>query len=347
MKALLLSSPGALAVADVDTPTAAAGEVLVRIAACGICGSDVHGYTGGSGRRIPPLVMGHEASGTIEAVGAGVTDLSIGSRVALDSTVFCGGCEYCHSERENLCTHREVLGVSPGTYRRHGCFAEFVSVPRRIVHRIPDSVDFVSAALLEPLTIALHAVNLGDAGPATRSAVVVGAGTIGLACVAALKARGVQRIAAIDFDASRLAEARRLGATETFSAGPDAGRQAADWGKSSADSDGADLVIEAVGATAPVQAAIDAATRGGTVVLVGNVSPSIELPLQQVVTRQIRLQGSCCAAGCYPEAIRLVAEKKVDLSGFVSRVAPLVEGPELFARLHRQEPGLLKVVLQP
>ena len=89
------------------------------------------------------------------------------------------------------------------------------------------------------------------------------------------------------------------------------------------------------------------ATRGGTVVLVGNVSPSIELPLQQVVTRQIRLQGSCCAAGCYPEAIRLVAEKKVDLSGFVSRVAPLVEGPELFARLHRQEPGLVKVVLQP
>jgi L-iditol 2-dehydrogenase len=347
MKALLLSSPGTLAVADLDTPSPAAGEVLVRIAACGICGSDVHGYTGGSGRRIPPLVMGHEAAGTIEAVGGGVTDLPIGSRVALDSTVFCGGCDYCRTERENLCTRREVLGVSPGTYRRHGCFAEFVSVPRRIVHRIPDSVDFVSAALLEPLTIALHAVNLGGTGPETRSAVVVGAGTIGLACVAALKARGVPRIAAIDFDASRLAEARRLGATETITAGPDAGRQAADWGKSSADTDGADLVIEAVGATAPVQTAIEAATRGGTVVLVGNVSPSIELPLQQVVTRQIRLQGSCCAAGCYPEAIRLVAEKKVDLSGFVSRVAPLVEGPELFARLHRQEPGLVKVVLQP
>jgi L-iditol 2-dehydrogenase len=347
MKALLLSAPGTLDVADVDTPMPAAGEVLVRIAACGICGSDVHGYTGGSGRRIPPLVMGHEAAGTVEAVGSGVTDLAAGTRVALDSTVFCGACEYCETGRENLCTNRQVLGVSPGTYRRHGCFAEFISVPRRIVHRIPDSVDFISAALLEPLTIALHAVNLGAAGPNTRSAVVVGAGTIGLACVAALRARGVARIASIDFDADRLAQARRLGATDTFTAGPDAGRQAAAWGTSSDDADGADLVIEAVGATSPVQTAIEAATRGGTVVLVGNVSPQIELPLQQVVTRQIRLQGSCCSAGCYPEAIRLVAEKKVDLSSFVSRVAPLAEGPELFARLHRQEPGLVKVVLQP
>jgi L-iditol 2-dehydrogenase len=347
MKALLLSAPGTLAVADLDTPAPAAGEVLVRIAACGICGSDVHGYTGGSGRRIPPLVMGHEAAGTVEAVGSGVTDLAVGTRVALDSTVFCGACEYCETGRENLCTHRQVLGVSPGTYRRHGCFAEYVSVPRRIVHGIPDAVDFVSAALLEPLTIALHAVNLGAAGPNTRSAVVVGAGTIGLACVAALRARGVARIAAIDFDAGRLAQARRLGATETFTAGPDAGREAAAWGRSSDDTDGADLVIEAVGATAPVQTAIEAATRGGTVVLVGNVSPRVEMPLQLVVTRQLRLQGSCSAAGCYPEAIRLVAEKKVDLSSFVSRVAPLAEGPELFARLHRQEPGLVKVVLQP
>jgi len=344
---LLLSAPGALAIADLDVPLPRAGEVLVRIAACGICGSDVHGFTGSTGRRIPPLVMGHEAAGTVEAVGPGVADLPVGSRVALDSTVYCGSCESCDAGRENLCTHRQVLGVSCGNYRRHGCFAEYVCVPRRIVHPIPDTVDFVSAALLEPLTIALHAVNLGCAGPATRSAVVVGAGTIGLACVAALRARGVRRIAAIDFDASRLAEAGRLGADETFGAGPDAGRQAAAWGRSSPDTDGADLVIEAVGATAPVQTAIDASTRGGTVVLVGNVSPAIELPLQQVVTRQIRLQGSCSAAGCYPEAIRLVAEKRVDLSCFVSRVAPLAEGPELFGRLLRQEAGLLKVVLQP
>ncbi len=350
MKALLLSAPRTLAVTEVDTPIPAADEVLVRVAACGICGSDVHGFTGSTGRRIPPLVMGHEAAGTVAAVGAGVVDLPPGTRVALDSTVFCGRCDDCRSGRENLCTHRQVLGVSCGTYRRHGCFAEYVCVPRRILHPLPDTVDFVAAALLEPLTIALHAVNLAAAGPGTRSAVVVGAGTIGLAVVAALRARGVPRIAAVDLDQARLEHARRLGATEVFVAGAETGSAAARWGREasgSADTDGADLAIEAVGSTPAVRTAIDAVTRGGTVVLVGNVSQQIDLPLQQVVTRQIRLQGSCCTAGCYPEAIRLVAAGTIDLSSFVSRVAPLAEGPTWFDRLLRHEPGLIKVVLTP
>ncbi len=347
MKALLLTEPGRLTYTDVPLPTPGPGEVRVRVAACGICGSDVHGYTGATGRRIPPLVMGHEAAGTIDAVGAGVTDIPPGTRVALDSTVFCGVCTHCRSGAENLCTDRQVLGVSCGPYRRHGCFAEQVVVPRRVVYPLPETIDFIAAALLEPLTIALHAVHLAGIGPQTRSAVVVGAGPIGLACVASLRAYGVPRIAAIDLEADRLARARALGATETIPAGEGAGAAAARWGAVPPDSDGADVVFEAVGATAPVRTAIEAATRGGTVVLVGNVSPSIEMPLQLVVTRQLRLQGSCSSAGSYPEAIRLVSEGKVDLSGFVSRVAPLAEGVEWFQRLHDREPGLVKVVLQP
>jgi len=184
-------------------------------------------------------------------------------------------------------------------------------------------------------------------GPATRSAVVVGAGPIGLACVASLHAYGVPRIAAIDLDAGRLEQARALGATETIPAGDDAGARAARWGVSTPDTDGADVVLEAVGATAPVRTAIEACTRGGTVVLVGNVSPTIELPLQLVVTRQIRLQGSCSSAGSYPEAIRLVSEGTIDLSSFVSRVAPLSEGADWFQRLHDREAGLVKVILRP
>ena len=347
MKALLLTSPGELIYTDVDAPTPGPGEVRVRIAACGICGSDVHGFTGSTGRRIPPLVMGHEAAGTVDAVGAGVADLALGTRVALDSTVFCGQCSHCLAGRENLCTERQVLGVSCGPYRRYGCFAEQVVVPRRVAYSIPDSLDFIAASLLEPLTIALHAVHLAGVGPETRSAVVVGAGPIGLACVASLRAYGVPRIAAIDLDEGRLGQARSLGATETIVAGEDAGVKAARFGTSSPDTDGADVVLEAVGATAPVRTAIEACTRGGTVVLVGNVSPQIEMPLQMVVTRQLRLQGSCSSAGSYPEAIRLVAEGKVDLSCFVSKVAPLSEGVEWFHRLHDREPGLVKVVLTP
>ena len=356
MKALLLSAPGELAVVDVETPTPGPGEVRVRVAACGICGSDVHGFTGSTGRRIPPLVMGHEAAGTVDAIGPDVHDLPVGTRVALDSTVFCGSCRHCRAGRENLCTDRQVLGVSCGTYRRHGCFAEYVVVPRRVAYPIPDGVDFLSAALLEPLTIALHAVNLGEVGPATRTAVVVGCGTIGLAVIAALRARGVPRIAAIDVAADRLTTARRMGAVETFAAAAAdgsaeeaaaVGARAAAWGAADGDADGADVVIEAVGSTSAVRTSVAAATRGGTVVLVGNVCPAIDLPLQAVVTRQLRLQGSCSSAGCYPEAIRLVAEGRVDLSGFVSRVAPLSEGVVWFDRLHHREPGLVKVVLEP
>lgn len=347
MKALLLTSPGELAYTDVEVPHPGPGEVCIRVAACGICGSDVHGFTGSTGRRIPPLVMGHEAAGTVDAVGAGVEDLAVDTRVALDSTVFCGRCSDCLDGRENLCTDRQVLGVSCGPYRRHGCFAERVVVPRRVVYPIPDSLDFIAASLLEPLTIALHAVHLAGVGPQTRSAVVVGAGPIGLACVASLKAYGVPKIAAIDLDEGRLVQARSLGATETFVAGDDAGLKAARFGTSTPDTDGADVVFEAVGATAPVRTAIEACTRGGTVVLVGNVSPQIEMPLQMVVTRQLRLQGSCSSAGSYPEAIRLVAEGKINLSCFVSKVAPLSEGVEWFHRLHEREPGLVKVVLIP
>ena len=193
----------------------------------------------------------------------------------------------------------------------------------------------------------MQAVRLGRAGPTTRSAVVIGAGTIGLAIIVALKAYGVQRIAAVDLDASRLKEAMEFGADAVFDATETTAKQLAEWGTSSADTDGADLVLEAVGAAASVETAIHAVTRGGTVVLVGNVSPAVELPLQTVVTRQIRLQGSCASAGCYPEAIELAASGTVDLSRFVSRVAPLENGADWFERLHNREPGILKVVLQP
>ena len=347
MKALLLTAPSSLTLTDLETPEPDAGEVRVRIAACGICGSDVHGYTGSTGRRIPPLVMGHEAAGIIDAVGKNVSGELIGQRVALDSTVFCGECEFCCNGKENLCTHRQVLGVSCDAYRRQGCFAEYAIVPERCVYPLPDQMGFVAASLLEPLTIGLQAVRLGNASPATRSAVVIGAGTIGLAIIVALKSYGVQRVAAVDLDVSRLNEAREFGADAVFEADQITAKQLAEWGASSADTDGADLVLEAVGAAASVETAIHAVTRGGTVVLVGNVSPAVELPLQTVVTRQIRLQGSCASAGCYPEAIELAASGAVDLSRFVSRVAPLEDGIDWFERLHNREPGVLKVVLQP
>src|SRR3954447_16012009 len=160
MKALLLSQYRQLDLTDVATPQPLPGEVLLRVAACGICGSDVHGYDGSSGRRIPPIVMGHEAAGIVAQMGEGVSGFAEGDRVTLDSTVYCGECANCLRDDINLCDRREVLGVSCGDYRRAGAFAEFISVPGRIVHQLPLQLSFAEAALLEPLAVALHAVSL-------------------------------------------------------------------------------------------------------------------------------------------------------------------------------------------
>src|SRR5215468_10273269 len=216
MKALVLSEYRRLEVTDVATPKPQAGEVLLRVAACGICGSDVHGYDGSSGRRIPPIVMGHEAAGVVAGIGEGVSGLSEGDRVTLDSTVYCGKCANCLRGDINLCDRREVLGVSCGDYRRAGAFAEFVSVPARIIHRLPATLAFEEAALLEAVAVALHAASLVTITPGS-TALVVGAGTIGLLLQQALRVAGCSRVFVADPDRTRLTLSQKLGATETIS----------------------------------------------------------------------------------------------------------------------------------
>ena len=166
MKALVLTAPSTFDWADFPEPAPAPGQVLIDLRACGICGSDIHGMNGLSGRRIAPIIMGHEAAGTISAIGANVTGWNIGDRVTFDSTEFCGECPSCLTGNVNLCSDRKVLGVSCADYRRHGCFAEKIALPTRILHRIPDDLSFEHAAFAEPVAIALHAVNL--APPATE-----------------------------------------------------------------------------------------------------------------------------------------------------------------------------------
>src|SRR5947209_16634674 len=154
MKSLLLTQYNHLEITDTPKPSPSPDEVLIQVAACGICGSDGHGLDGSTGRRIPPLVMGHEAAGVVERTGAAVADLAIGDRVTFDSTIYCGRCFYCARGEVNLCDNRQVLGVSPGEYRRHGAFAQYVCVPRRIVYRLPDSLSYEQAALIEAASVA-------------------------------------------------------------------------------------------------------------------------------------------------------------------------------------------------
>jgi len=237
MKALLLTAPSQLEFVSFPDPQPADDEVLLRVRACGICGSDIHGWDGSTGRRRPPLIMGHEASGEIAAVGSRVDGWRVGERVTFDSTISCGECPSCRSGHVNLCDRRRVLGVAPAEYRQHGAFAEFVTLPPRILYRLPDALSFEQAAMVEPVSIAVHAVQRVRVSP-TDTAVVVGSGMIGLFVIQALRWAGAKRIIALDLEEKRLALARELGATDTVKSDRDdtaaeiarlTGGQGADW----------------------------------------------------------------------------------------------------------------------
>lgn len=343
MKALLLSAYKQLDLVDMPAPRPPADELLIRIRACGICGSDVHGFDGSTGRRIPPIVMGHEAAGVVEAVGGAVSDFHAGDRVTFDSTVYCGKCFYCVRGQVNLCDNREVIGVSTPAFRRMGAFAEYVTVPARIAYLLPENMSYSHAALVEAVSVAVHAVSLTPIA-LEDTVVVVGAGMIGLLALQAARQAGAGRVFVVDVDETRLELARNLGATQTFnSRGIDVVPQIMEQTMGR----GADVALECVGSTIPVKLALDSVRKGGAVTLIGNVAPTIELGLQSTVTRQLRLQGSCASAGEYPACISLVARGAIRVDPLLSAVAPLDDGASWFHRLYEREPGLLKVVLEP
>jgi len=343
MKALLMKDYGDLVYQEVPEPQVHEDEVLIRVRACGICGSDVHGMDGSTGRRRPPIIMGHEASGVIAEVGGKVTGWSKGDRVTFDSTVYCGSCWFCQRGWINLCDERQVLGVSCEDYRRHGAFAEYVAVPQRILYRLPEAVSFEHAAMVEAVSIAVHAVertpvSLGD------TAVVVGTGMIGLLVVQALRLAGCGNIIAVDLDEGRLKLARRLGADLSLKAdGCDVVKEV----KHSTRGRGADLAMEVVGTSPSLNSALACLRKGGALTLVGNLKPSVDLPLQAVVTRQVTLYGSCASSGEYPACLDLMARGAINTEALISATPPLAEGAAWFKRLYDREPRLMKVILRP
>lgn len=343
MRALVLEKYKHLEIQDRPLPECGLKDVVVCVKACAICGSDVHGYDGSSGRRIPPIVMGHEAAGIVAGVGEAVTRFQPGDRVTFDSTLYCGECAFCRSGRVNLCENRRVLGVSCEDYRRDGAFAEYVAVPEYIVYPIPDALTFEHASLVEPVSVALHAVSRATIR-LNDTAVVLGSGTIGLLAMQALKQAGCGHVIAVDIDAGRLNLAHQLGATDTINASQNRPDEAV---ASLTSGSGADIVLEAVGAESTVRAAMACVRKGGTLVLVGNITPNVSFPLQAAVTREITVLGSCAIAGEYPAAIDLLSRGDILVEPLLSAKAPLDDGPEWFERLYNREPGLLKVVLCP
>jgi len=343
MKALVLQEYRKLVYQDVPLPEMQDDEVLIRVKAVGICGSDVHGMDGSTGRRIPPIIMGHEAAGVIEATGKQVKNWQPGDRVTFDSTIYRLNDWYTERGMYNLSDGRMVLGVSTPEFKKHGAFAEYITVPQHILYRIPDNVSFTEAALVEPAAVALHAINLSAISP-DDTVVVIGAGMVGAFVIQLLRITGCKNIIAIDLEKDKLALAKQLGADACFT--PDDALLNKTLMELTNDR-GADIAIEVVGVNASIQQAIALLRKGGTLTLLGNLSPQITVPLQAIVTRQLRLQGSCAINGEYPAILELIANRRLNMTSILSAEAPLSEGVMWFDRLYNKEKGLMKVVLLP
>ena len=287
---------------------------------------------GSTGRRRPPVIMGHEAAGVIEKLGPAVSDWNTGDRVTFDSTIYCGDCVYCRRGEVNLCDRRKVLGVSCEDYRQNGAFAEFVIVPQRILYRLPAGLSFEHGALVEPYAIAVHAVRRSP--PALNdSVVVVGAGMIGLALTQALRHAGCGQLIVVDVSNERLELAKRCGATQVLNSAKEdalARINQCTGGK------GADIAFEAVGVSPTVDLSLRCLRKGGAATLVGNITPIIDFPLQIAVTRELTILGSCASKGSTRRAWTCSPEAPWNLSRSISATDRLSAGAAWFQRLEQQ-----------
>ena len=338
MKALVYYGPENLKVADIADPRPAAGEALLRVKSVGICGSDVHGYLGLTGRRTPPMVMGHEFAAEVAELGAGATGFKVGDRVTAYPVVFCDDCAQCRSGNRHLCLNKRAFGVLDC----NGAMAEYISVPTKILFRLADPVSYDIGSLMEPLAVACRAVN--HAGDLTgKTVMVIGAGTIGLLIAALVKTRNPAKIVVSDLADSRLEVARKLGADRTINGATEnlAETIRAETGG------GVDVTLEAVGATPTVQQSTACLKLGGTAVWVGNSAKFVNTNMQEVVTRELKVTGSFLySIDEFATVVDLLNTGKLDLEHLISMRVPMFEkGPELFAKLAKDPGPLIKVIL--
>jgi L-iditol 2-dehydrogenase len=342
MKALVLEEYNRFVYRDVPMPVSADNEVLVEVKAVGICGSDVHGMDGSTCRRIPPIIMGHEASGIIVETGKKVTGWNIGDRVTFDSTIYNLDDWYTRKGHYNLSDNRMVLGVSCDDYKRDGAFAQYVNIPNHILYHIPDNVTYEQAAMVEPVAVALHAINISGI-KINDTSVVFGSGMIGLFIIQLLKLTG-SNVIAVDMLQEKLDMAKKAGADFVLNTSED---DILSEIRKRTQNRGADFTFEAVGIPSTIKSAVECLRKGATLVLIGNLSRDIGLPLQKLVTGEITIKGSCAINGEYPAVLDLISNGKINVESMMSAVAPLSEGALYFDRLYRKEKGLLKVILKP
>lgn len=336
MKALIYYGPRDMRISEVENPTLREEDVLIKVIACGICGSDVHGYLGITGRRIPPMIMGHEFTGIVVDIGEKVKNISIGDRVAVYPTMFCGSCDFCKTGLTNLCINRSVLGVM----NVNGAMAEYIAVPSSIVVKLPDNIDFIQGTLLEPLGVVYRAVKSAP-NLLNSSVFIAGAGTIGLLLLQLLRLAGAGPIIVADINEIRLNIAKKLGADITLN--PERG-DIKDI-ISRLDISGVDVAFEAVGIESTANQVLNVVKNRGTCILIGNSQRDITINMQNIVTRELRIFGSYTYT---LEEFRATMDvvNKIDIESIISKIISLEEAPRVFEELAKKNSDLIKVIIK-
>ena len=316
MKVAVMEGIGKMGYVRRPIPTPKADEVLVKLEYVGICGSDMHYYeTGAIGDYVvkPPFVLGHEPGGTVVGVGNNVRHLKVGDKVALEPGRTCGHCEFCRQGKYNLCPDVVFFATPPVD----GVFQEYVAHEAALCFKLPDNVSTLEGALIEPLAVGFHAANQGGAH-AGQTAVVMGAGCIGLVSMMALKAEGVSRIYVVDVMAKRLEKALELGADGVINGKEEDAIEAVRRLTGGA---GCDLVIETAGTEITTRQAVHMTKKGSTIVLVGySKSGEITLPMSLALDKELTFKTVFRYRHIYPMAIDAVAAGRVNLKGIVTDV---------------------------
>ncbi|OBX35121.1 putative zinc-type alcohol dehydrogenase-like protein YjmD [Halomonas elongata] len=337
MQAFQVNAPQDYRLVETEIPDAAPGEVLVRVAFAGICGSDMHIIHGDNAFVRFPRITGHEFAGLVEAVGEGVEGVAIGDRVCVDPVISCGRCYPCRIDRPNVCTALEVIGV-----HRNGGFEERVNVPAGNVHRLPEGLGLDAAALVEPYTIAANVLDRMQPHPGDRL-LILGAGVIGLTILQLARALGIEDVTVSDVIDARLATARELGATRTFNG---AEQDVEAEIQALTDGEGMPLIADAACVPALLPQMLRMASPAGRIGLLGFTPTPSDLSQLEVIKKELTLVGSRLNNRKFPEVIELMASGRLDPLALISHRLPFDDMPGAIEMLDHHPERARKVLIQ-
>ncbi|MEH7224747.1 NAD(P)-dependent alcohol dehydrogenase [Bacillus sp. JJ1566] len=343
MKAAVMNKPFEIEIMDIPVPSVSGNDVLVKVMAVGICGSDIHYYEHGKiGRYIveKPLILGHECAGLVAAVGEKVTKVKVGDRVAIEPGITCGQCEYCKGGRYNLCPEVQFLATPPV----NGAFLQYLKHPEDFLFPIPDSLTFEEAALIEPFSVGIHAAKRSKIQPGS-TVVIMGMGPVGLTAIAAVKAFGASKIIVTDLEENRLFAAKQLGATDVINV---LEKEPIEEILKITNGKGADIAFETAGSPKALQSALGSVKRGGKLVIIG-LPPQDEIGLNVplIADSELDIYGVFRYANTYEQGIEFMQSQSSNLLSLVTDKFDLEDTKKAIERARTNKKHSLKVIVYP